>query len=179
MEILGINARTDSERAYYADLDAQQEFEKTAKLLAFNTAYDQAAQSLKEKLRLPILRPFENQKYSPYQYEPIEIQPKDRFQLWIRDKDDVKPILSYFLKKMSSLTNVTLQVSFIDSPASKKDIEIWSQTQNIPPEWVLKKRITFNATRDDYSPLSKKNPKTPLLILIRDGKQYEINTSSF
>jgi len=170
VEILGLNARTDQERQYYASLAAEQAFTHTAKLLAFNAAYHQAALALKAQLRLPIIRSFNYAPYSPYHYEPLHVQAYDRLQLFLKKSDDVKPIMTYLMTQLTAMPSVTLTVYFIDKAISKIAMHRWAKTQNISTH--LEAQISLqHADRHDQ--------KTPQLILIRAGKTRVIDTSRF
>jgi integrating conjugative element protein (TIGR03759 family) len=181
VEILGINAKTDEERAQYAVLDAKQEFAKNAKILAFNAAYSKAAFALKDKLNLPVIRKFDYSKYSPYNYKPIQLQKNDKLMLFIKKNENVKPIVSYLMAEIERNAAISLNVYFIDSKISKKDIVNWAKGQNIPSDMVNHKLITLNFDFDhgQYAKIKAKNKKTPLMLLVRNGKSRIVDTGRF
>jgi integrating conjugative element protein (TIGR03759 family) len=191
VEILGVNARTDEERAQYAVLDAKQEFGKNAKILSFNAAYDRAAMVYKEKLDLPIIRKFNYSKYSPYNYKPVQLRENDKLMLFVKRSENVKPIISYLMSEIESNPSVQLNVYFVDDKKNKKtkttksDIVSWAQAQNIPSTMVNDKLITLNFDHGQYAgvnakgKITGKNKKTPLLILIHDGQSHIVDTGRF
>lgn len=179
VEILGINARTDEERAQYAAIAAHQEFEKIAKVLSYNAAYSKAALALKDKLNLPVIRKFDYSKYSPYNYQPIDLQKNDKLMLFIKKDENVKPIVSYLMAEIEHNHSVSLNIYFLDSKITKNNIVDWAQGQNIPPAMVNHKFITLNFDNGQYAEIKAEHKKTPLLILIRDGQSKIIDTGRF
>lgn len=185
VEILGINARTNNERQVYAVLDAKQEFERTGKLLAFNAAYHEAATQLKNQLDLPMIRPFDATKFSPYSYRPTALKPHDQLMFFIHMNDAVKPVVSYLMAAIIKEPTISLNIYFVGKEVSKREIEAWARGQNIPSTMVNKRQITLNFDQGKYDSLTikmkkaGKMEKTPLLILIRDGQSHPVDTGRF
>ena len=179
IEILGINARDDAERSQYAMLDAKQEFEKNAKILAFNAAYHKAATVLKEKLNLPIVYKFNYAKYSPYNYKPVQLQKNDKIMLFVKKDENVKSVVAYLMVEIERNSSLQMNIYFIDSDITKDEITKWAQRQDIPPEMVKNKFITLNFNHGQYAAVNIKTKKTPLLILARNGHSRIIDTGRF
>lgn len=180
VEILGINARDNNERVFYAKLLATQEFEKNAKLLAFDAAYHNAAVELKEELKLPVIRDFDYSKYSPYNYKPLQLQNSDKLVFFISKGDGVKPIVSSLISEIKKNQSLQLNVFFVDKGLKDDEITKWAKSQNIPSDMVNSKRtVTLNHDKGQYEEIKIKNKKTPLLILIRNGQSSVVNISRF
>lgn len=69
VEILGVNARDDDERAHYAALYASQTLQRNAKELAFYSQSGKAFQELVAFYALPVVHPFNLAPYAPYSSE--------------------------------------------------------------------------------------------------------------
>ncbi len=178
VEILGFNARSDASRNKYAELDAQQQIQYISKYLAYVTAYNRAAVALKEKLKLPIVRKFNEQKFSPYNYKPVSLQSGDKLMLFIHPDDEVRPIIASLLGSLQKNKNVSLNVFFVGNKIKKSNLETWARDQNIPPQLVKSQKITLNFGNDQFQ-LLKTNHALPLLILVRDGNSRFVNTNRF
>lgn len=181
VEILGINAKDDGERNYYAMLDASQEWQKNAKILAFNTAFQKATRQMQNMQGIPIIREFDYTKYSPYSYEPINLQSNDKLMLFIKLNDSVKPIISYLINSITKNPKIQLNIYFIEDgiKEEKEKITQWAKGQNIPFDMVNKKEITLNFGSKQYEELKDIKKKTPILTLIRNGKSRLVDTGRF
>ncbi len=179
VEVLGFNARTDEERAYYAQLDVQQQFQHLAKYLAFLAEYGKSAKQLKEELSLPIIRKFDYAKFSPYHYKPVDIKPNDKFMLFVSLDNEVRPVVSYLMDEMSKDKTIHLNVYFVGKNLTKDKIEKWAAAQNIPTAWVGKnKKITLDFGNSKFKSLHT-SEQLPVLVLVRRGKSHFVNTGRF
>lgn len=178
VEILGFNARSDASRNKYAQLDAQQQIQYMSKYLAYIADYNKEAVALKNKLKLPIVRKFNEQKFSPYHYKPVALKSGDKLMLFVRSSDEVRPIVASLMTSIQKNKNVSLNVFFVGKNLTKTTLETWARDQNIPPELVKSEKITLNFGNDQYDDL-KTNHALPLLILVRDGNSRFVSTSRF
>lgn len=185
VEVLGINARTNKERAYYASLDAKQAFQRIAKEEAFDTAYHKAAVVLKDQFNLEIVNAFDYSKYSPYSYKPLDIQNNDKLMLFVGLTDSVKPVVSSLIDSIILNPTIQLNVYFVGQNVTKDKIFTWAMTQNIPPEMVNAKKITLNLDNGQLQKLNlpktqrTKETKTPILILVHSGTSKTIDIGRF
>lgn len=185
VEILGINARTDSEREKYAAIQAKQEFQFLAKFLAYNAAYAKAAVALKTKLQLPVLRSFDTAKFSPLNYKPVVLQPHDVLYLYVHPHDEVRPIMSFLISAIQQDSTIKLHVYFVTQHAKTVTDTMmlsWAHTQNLPTKLVGPGRqVTLDI--DDHNRFqsikSKTTQATPVLILMRDGTSRFVETEGF
>lgn len=178
IEILGINARFPQERTHYASIAARQAFEKETKLLAFNSTYSHAALALKKTLHLPYLRPFNTEKFAPLHYQPVQLKAFDTLLLFIHLHDSVKPILGSVFKSLGLLPSLQINLYFVGKTVTRKAINHWARAQTIDLALVDKGVVTLNFGNERFNALKEKH-KTPLLLLVRDGKTQIINTGRF
>lgn len=175
VEVLGFNARTDAERQKYAKLAAQQAFEHLAKYLAFLSAYGEQARALKAAMQLPVIRPFNYAKYSPYHYAPVAMEAGDQFVLTVGLHEEVTPIVAWFLKKLPSVSGTSLTIHLVGKKLTQTQIDAWAAAQSIPPSWVGRgKQIQFSV---DATPPA--GHALPLLIRVRHGQQTVLKTGGF
>ncbi len=179
VEVLGFNARTDTERSYYAALDVTQQFAHLAKYFAYLHAYQGKANQLKKQLSLPVLRSFNTDKYSPYHYRPVEIRPQDTFKLFVHRQDEVSPVVAYLLKAIEHDHSVHLNIYFLDSGLAPQSVQAWAAEHSIPAAWVGRgKPITLDISNQTFLRLHTTR-KLPVLVLIRQGKTRFVNTGGF
>lgn len=178
VEILGMNARTDNERKKYAEMDAKNQFQYMAKYLSYVSDYNQAALSLKDKLKLPVINQFDYKPFSPYNYKPISLESNDKLMLFLKLNSAVKPIIASLLNSMTKNNKISLNVYFIGKNISKTAIETWAQDQNIPPAMVEHNQITLNFGNSEFESL-KTTKSLPVLVLIRDRTSRFVDTSRF
>ena len=177
-EVLGANARSDEERNKYAKKDAQDQFQYLAKYFSYNASYSKAAAAYKEKLNLPVLRPFNTAKFSPYNYQPIDVKGGDKYMLFVGIHDSVRPVVSYFMGVIEKDDTVQLNVYFIENNNTKGSVLDWARSQNIPTEMVIKHDITLNYDNGMFSTLAHKE-KPPILVRVRSGKSDIIDMGRF
>lgn len=175
IDILGINARSDEERNNYAARAAQLEFSQTAKLLAYQNAYHQAAQTIMASTQLPFIRPFDTQIFSPYQYQPLLLKPNDQLLLFVKKDNPVRAMMGTLLSLLAKEPKAQLNIYFIDAGITDKAIQTWANSQTIPLPWVNDQRITLNKDIHRYQQLSLPNKTTPLLLLVRDNTSQRID----
>lgn len=176
VQILGINARNDSERAYYATLSAEQERQYIAKTLAFNTAFGKAMGKLNKGI--PVIRPFNYAKFSPYNYKSVALKDHDKLILFVHIKDAVAPVVSSLLEDVVKNPKIQFNVYFVGHDVTNDAIQTWANSQDIPPKLVQDKRITLNYDKEEHADIYK-NKRTPVLLLVRSGKSKFVDIGRF
>ncbi|MFN7098004.1 MAG: TIGR03759 family integrating conjugative element protein [Gammaproteobacteria bacterium] len=171
--ILGLNARDDTERAYFAKLAAEQEERYVAGNLAWNQAYTQAYRDL--TAGLPVIKPFDVSQYSPVLHQNVVWQQQDIVNLFITATDAVGEILANIMAALSSHPDMKLNVFFVGN-ANPTAIQAWANEQSIPTTWVISGRVTLNDGNTQYAHLAILNKKTPLLVLVRNNQAHLIDT---
>jgi integrating conjugative element protein (TIGR03759 family) len=178
VEVLGINARDDKERAYYSILYAKQTLQRTAKELAFYSESGLAFNALVQQYALPVVHPFDADSYSPYHYEPLTLQNHDDLEFFIYENDPVKPIISSLIASMTKNPGIRLHIYFIDQAITQAQMDDWIKVQAVPEGLVRSKAITLNRGANEFAKFNDK-PRVPALYLIRAGVPTHISTESF
>ena len=177
VEVLGANARTDVERAHYAEQDAKQQFAYLAKTLAYNAAYQHAAHAYQVQLHLPMVRPFDTRPFSPYRYQPVTVKPHDQYWLLVRADDAVKPIVAYFLAALRALPSAQLNVVF-EGQTTNLQVQQWARGQAIPIDMVNTHQVTLNFDHGQFSRFHV-TQRLPVLVQVRNGHSTLIDTGRF
>ncbi|MCE3237396.1 MAG: hypothetical protein K0R24_377 [Gammaproteobacteria bacterium] len=178
VEILGINARDDKERDYYAVLYAKQNLQRTAKELAFYSESGVAFNARLQQYSLPRVRPFNVEPYSPYHYEPLPLQDKDELAFFIHEEDPVKPVISSLMRSMMKNPSVRLHIYFIEPAINQIQIEAWAKRYAVSSHLMGSKAITLQRGASEFAKLKDK-PKVPALYLIRAGVSTPISMENF
>lgn len=172
VDVLGINARTDTERQHFAELSAFQDAVKHAKELSYQTAYDTATKKLAATYNLQPVRPFDVSPFSPYKNKPINLQPDDKLMFYVKPGDNTVEISGELLKLMKSQPGVQMNVYFLNAQTS--DAVTWAKANNIPQNLVSTGTITLNTN------FSAPNVSTtPTLYLVRSGQSRVVDLSRF
>lgn len=178
VEVLGANARTDAERVIYATMAAHDEFQHLGKYLAFLAAYHDAAVTYQKQLNLPVVLPFNVEKYSPYNYQPVNLHENDKLLLLTSPNEEVRPIVSSLMARIGKDHSIVLNVYFMGQNISDSAIQNWARHQNIPPEMVRSGNITLNHENPQLASMTQ-NRRLPLLVLIRNNKSQFVDTGRF
>ena len=169
LEVLGIHARDDTERRYYAERWAQLMYEDTERVLSFQRAYDQAFR------RLYGSQPFIDLTQLPSAAALIQLLPGDRLLFFTRT--DCKTCQSVLQRALSVVTtsperNTSVDIYLLDSQRGEEDkVRRWAQQQAIAPVLVQQQRVTLNHDNGLLASLTDKPPiELPMLLLKRAGQ---------
>lgn len=173
--ILGLNARTDSERTHYAELAAQQEEQYVVQNLAWETAFHQAYKDLTADL--PVVKPFDLSPYSPITHEAVKWQANDVVNYFVNPKESVGNALTTILSAQKSLPSLKLNFFFVGNP-SNEAIQTWANQQSLPLDWVRSGRISLNQGDSLFNSIDIANKTTPLLLLVRGGQSIPLDAGS-
>ena len=175
LEILGLNARTPSERAHFARLYAAALQARLAKELAWQVRVNQAKAKMNRDL--PLVRHFNVRPFSPYHYQALPLKAGDQLFLLTRLHLNVRHIISTLLTEMKSQKAVSLHIYFAGHVRAQ-GVERWAARENIPVKAVSTGKITLNTQAGPLGAV-KDFSKLPLLILVRDGKAHITDVSRF
>lgn len=178
IQVLGINARDNAEREKYASIQAAQEFQFLGKTLAYNASYNQAAQSLKDQLHLPIIKQFDVKPFSPYSYQPVILQSHDQLILFTKMDTEVRPIVSEIQSAIQKNASIHFNVYFVGDAVTKQAVQSWARSQNILPDLVVNGSITLNFDDGRYEKIQS-DKSIPVLMLVRDGQTHFVDTGRF
>lgn len=163
--VLGIFARTESERTRLAELYAKQEFRRVQGLVLFDQAYTIAARKFYG--HMPLIdtsrpNPWSNRKKkaSPKNSSPLtaaneieintlRLQPGDRLALFVTpDCSGCVEFYQLARNKQSATPGVALDIYFMGN-VTDDQIRAWASKSRIKPSLVQEKLITLNHDRGE------------------------------
>jgi len=175
LDILGLNARTETERNHFADLAAMQEAQKVSKNIAWNNAFYKAYNKL--FANVPVVGDFDPSPYSPYAHKPVQLNQGDTLYFFIKPDDAVKTILMVLLDAIENAPTTRLHLMLIDS--DELSIQLWANKHQIPQHLVNSSQITINHGNQNYQALTVKKKTTPLLLLSKNGSSSIVDLGKF
>ena len=175
IDILGINARSETEREHFAELGAYQEAQKVAKNIAWNNAFYKAYNRLFKDI--PVIGEFDTSLYAPNNYKPMTLIAHDTLYWFITPEHAVKTVLLPLIEAIQSTPNATLHLMLLG--ADDVEIQQWANRQQIPRELVTQGQITLNHGELSFEALTLKKKTTPLLLLARNGSSHAVDLGRF
>ncbi len=175
VDVLGLNARTDAERAHFAQLSAFQDAVKYAKELSYQKSYDDAMKQMAAQYSLQAVRPFDVSQFSPYKNAPMQLVPGDRLMFYVHPTDDTVQITSDLLKLMKQNAGVQVNVYFLGDGLTQDQVVAWAKANNIPQSMVSSGAVTLNLNFSNDQNISQ----TPAMYLVRNGQSHIVNLSKF
>lgn len=157
LEVLGIHARDEKERTDYARRWAKLMQEDTARILAFQKAFDEAYAALTPSGPLA------------GKAEAAPVRAGDRLLLFVR-LDDCARCDSRLseAQAMRTASGATLDI-YVVGQASDDAIRAWAQRHRIDPALVRDRRLTLNHDRGELVRLAGVAATAPALIRLRNG----------
>lgn len=174
IDILGINARNETERNHFAELAARQEAQKVAKNIAWNNAFYKAYNEL--FVNVPVVGDFDPSPYSPYAHKPVQLSQGDTLYFFIKEQDAVKTILLMLFDAIEQTPNARLHLMLLDM--NDTTIQIWANQHQIPQHLVNGGRITLNHGELSYQSLKIKK-SLPMLLLSQNGHSSIVDLGRF
>ncbi|KTD10049.1 bile acid beta-glucosidase [Legionella hackeliae] len=174
IDILGLNARNETERNHFAELAARQEAQKVAKNIAWNNAFYKAYNKL--FVNVPVIGDFDPSPYSPYAHKPVQLSQGDTLFFFIKEQDSVKTILLMLFDAIEQTPNARLHLMLLDM--NDTTIQIWANQHQIPQHLVNGGRITLNHGELSYQSLKVKK-SLPLLLLSQNGHSSIVDLGRF
>lgn len=175
VDILGLNARDDTEREYFAKLAAFQEAQKVAQNIAWNNAFYKAYNQLFKDI--PVVGDFDPSPYSPYAHQPIQLKEGETLYLFIKPDDAVTTILMQLIDTINRTPNTKLNLLFLDM--DNVAIQLWANIHQIPINLVTNQKITLNPGQQQYEGLKLNKKQTPLLLLASDKSSQVVDLGRF
>lgn len=167
LEVLGIHARDDKERADYAQRWAKLMQEDAIRIFAFQKAFDEAYAALNPPALL-----------SGANTGPARVQVGDRLLLFVR-LDDC-PRCAARLSEALALqrtANGALDI-YVIGEATDDAIRTWAQSHRIDPAAVRDRRLTLNHDRGELVRLAGVAATVPALVRLRNGAAARLDTPS-
>lgn len=178
IEVLGINAQDNTQRSYFAEMLVKANIQRFAKELAFEKAYTNAYKNYITEKKLPIVRAFNTDKYSPFNYKAVDIMDYDNLMLFVKTTDAARRIIGPLLSEIINNDKIQLNIYLMDNSIDKNVVFNWAKKMNISSELVSNKKITLNVGYQDFKKINP-DPNTPTLYLIRNGNALQVDLSRF
>ena len=175
IDILGINARNETERNHFAELAAKQEAQKVSKNIAWNNAFYKAYNKLFENI--PVVGDFDPKPYSPYAHKPLILTQSDTLYFFIQPDEPVKTVLLLLIEAIENTPNTHLHIMMLNS--DDLSMQLWANLHQIPQPLVSAGQITLNHGELNYQALSIPKKPTPLLLLSKNGTSTVIDLGRF
>lgn len=161
LTMLGIEARSESERNRYAELLARKEFERNEKILAFQLAYDQAFTRL-----YPNILPFRVDENGQ-----VSAAPTSNNRIIYFTRSDCEKCADDLKKLFTHAGNNPVDIYLVDSEQSDEKIRKWAMDNQIDVVKVRSRQITLNHDKGMW--LKNANGKIPVAFRIVGGTEWQ------
>lgn len=168
VEVLGIHAETDRERAEYARRWAKMMREDTERILAFQRAYDAAWREIAPSPKL--FDPGDILKRLPK--KPEWVKSTDRVLLFARVS--VSPKSDSYIRAVKDAQAKGAQVDIFVVGATDAEIRDWATNLSFDPNAFKTGKLTLNHERGELGKLLGMAPSLPKLLRIRDKTVVEV-----
>lgn len=175
LDILGINARNETERNHFAELAATQEAQKVTKNIAWNNAFHTAYNNL--FAHVPVVGDFDPSPFSPYAHNPVQLTPGDTLYFFVKETDAVKTILLMLAEAIEQTPDTRLNLMLLGFDDAS--IQIWANKYQLPQHLVNSGRISLNFGEQNYQALQVTQKTTPLLLLSKNGHSNMVDLGKF
>lgn len=175
LDILGLNARNETERNHFAEIAAMQEAQKVSKNIAWNNAFYKAYNKLFENV--PVVGDFDPKPFSPYAHKPLLLDQNDTLYFFVKPDEAVKSILMLLLDAIEITPNTRLHIMLMNS--DELSIQLWANQHQIPQALVNTGQITLNHGDLNYQSLSITKKSTPLLLLSKNSTSTIVDLGRF
>lgn len=175
VDVLGINAKSEAERAHFALLSARHEAQKVSKNIAWNNAFYKAYNQL--FANVPVVGEFDASPYSPVAYKPIRLNEGDTLFLFIKTDDAIKTVLLTLMEAINASPNTRLHLMLMGM--DDRAVQVWANLNQIPRELVSNGTITLNHGELSFDALNAPKKTTPLLLLARGGASSVVDLGVF
>ncbi len=176
IEVLGIHARTETERQRYAELWAVVMREDVDRILAFQRAYDMAGKRIHRNIPLiDISRlPETDTKKSE---EANRFQSNDRILFFARPDCPICDVLiRKLLKRVEAVEGIDIYLKGVTS-GDNKAVRDWASSHHINPEWVRNRKVTLNYDGGALGKLTSGQGEVPHILRRRGENLLEIQAS--
>jgi integrating conjugative element protein (TIGR03759 family) len=164
IEGLGIHARTEAERRYYAERWARSLHDDTERVLAFQRAYDAA---WKERYGNEPLIDVSRLRQAQ---SAALLQPGDRVLFFTASSCPAcGPVLETLLAKLERTPNLGLDVYLVDSANDDAKVRTWAKDYRVPPQLVRSRTVTLNHENGALARLSGFTGAVPYVVRRRAG----------
>ncbi|STX55457.1 bile acid beta-glucosidase [Legionella beliardensis] len=166
IDILGLNARSEQERAHFAAMSAELEAQKVAQNLAWNSAFAKAYNEL-FKHDSVVSDTFDPTPYSPMAHKPVPLTAGDALFLFVKPTDACKSIVMTLSEAVLQNPGTRLHLMVLE--ADNGEIQDLAHRVGLSYDAVKSGLITLNHGELHYESLTLADKQTPLLVLARLG----------
>lgn len=170
IEVLGIHARDNVERRRYAERWARAMRDDAERILAFQHAYDAAAERLFSGQTL-----IDVGKLRTLPQKTSELQSDDRILFFT---GVMCPACDAVLVKLISRLDTVAGIDIYITDVSRNDDEViraWAKEHGIERDWVGTRRVTLNHSAGALEKMSEGPVETPALFVRRDGQLEKLS----
>lgn len=175
IDILGLNAKNETERNHFAELAALQEAQKVSKNIAWNNAFYKAYNKL--FANVPVVGDFDPSPYSPYAQKPVQLTQGDTLYFFVKEADAAKTILLLLTDAIEQTPDTRLHLMLLGFDDAS--IQIWANQHQIPQHLVNSGRISLNHGELSYQALKVTKKTSPLLLLSKNGHSSIVDLGRF
>jgi len=159
IEVLGIHARDEAERRHYAMRWAQAMRADAERVLAFQRAYDAAAEQL--FARQPLI---DAGRLKTVPQTTSALRPGDRVLFFTAlECPACEATLAKLLKHLNTVAGIDIYFTDL-GPGSEARIRAWADDHDIEPAWVQGRRVTLNIDNGVLASLSSEGSQAPVLF---------------
>ncbi len=170
IEALGIHARSEAERRYYAERWARALRDDTERVLAFQRAYDAAWKALYGEEPLIDLSRLAQARSAAL------LRPGDRVLFFAASGCGAcGPVLETLLAKLERTPNLGLDIYLVDSANDDTKVRTWANDHRVPPQLVRSRAVTLNHDNGALARLSGFTGSVPYLARRRGGEFSRID----
>lgn len=175
--VLGLNAQTPEDQRHYAEIVAQEEHDKIAREIQFDTQVHQAL------LRLypnePLIAPFDLSPFNPVQSAKAKTSAPllsgDHLVLFTDPNSNLDVLMMPLLiRAIQSHPGVVLDIYF-SGAGDDNAIRGWAKLRAVPPLLVSSDRITLNQDTGQLNKVAPKNAALPYLVRVRNGQSQPVS----
>ena len=167
VEVLGIHARDEAERRHYARRWAEAMREDAERVLAFQRAYDAAAEQL--FVGLPLI---DAGRLKTVPQMTSALRPSDRVLFFTAlECPACEAMLVKLLKHLNTVAGIDIYFTEL-GPGSEARIRAWADDHGIDPGWVQGRRVTLNIDNGVLASLSGTASRAPVMYR-RRGEAVE------
>lgn len=170
IEVLGIHARDSAERRRYAERWARAMRDDAERILAFQHAYDAAAERLFSGQTL-----IDVGKLQSLPQKTNELRADDRILFFTAVMCPAcDAVLVKLLSHLESVAGIDIYIS--DVPTIDDEIiRAWAEEHGIEREWVGTRRVTLNHDGGALEKMSDERIETPALFVRRNGQLSKLS----
>ncbi len=170
VEVLGIHARDSAERRRYAEGWARAMRDDAERILAFQHAYDAAAERLFSGQTL-----IDAGKLRSLPQKTSELQSDDRILFFTGLMCPAcDAVLVKLLSRLESIAGIDIYITDV-SRNEDEVIWAWAKEHGIEREWVATRRVTLNHDAGALKKITDEPVKTPALFVRRNGQLAKLS----